>query len=1190
MQYPISVKKHWVTLLKSADKKYYNKGSIFILGVLSLFFILACSSNDANKEVDKLNSISYAFHYRNLDSTLIYADKALARSASYKTGRAEAYNNKAFVCIARMDYDKAYNLLDSVNKSTDNQIELLIADIQNMRLCQRESKNKNFYDYRESALNRFKRIEEEEQTLSEHSKERMIYAKSEFAIVSSIYYYYVGLTRQSVDALQQIEQFADIQKDTAQYLNYLYQVGSGGIINARYKKETIQKEFEHLFKCYFIAKTGGFIYWEANSLQSISEHLLIADQRKQLLENNPSVIRYINEDNMPDSLLPGYIAQKSFEQFSLYGDIYQVAGAYRTLSFCYWELGDYTSSFICLENALNNDKRINQAPDLVASIRELLSLVYSAMNDKNNSDINRNKYLDLQDKTRQDRQLEARAEQLERTSVLLNVLIISIVVLIIVLIVLLFLFRHIRKGKNNEAFIENLLQPLRKWEEKNGLSINELNERFEEINEQRDINRLHVDEGKIRNIDNRAKVFLVTNVVPYIDRIANEVRILDERKETDEVRDERFEYMAELTDKINEFNDVLTHWIQLRQGHLSLRIESFCLKEVFDIIARSGMSFRLKGIELHVEPTGLSVKADKILTLFMLNTLADNARKFTPKGGRVEISAEANENYVEVSVKDTGAGLSEEELSGIFDHKVYNGHGFGLMNCKGIINQYLKVSRIFSVCGLFAESEKGKGSRFYFRLPCGVMRLLLLAFSFCFASGLSADNKNRNSVMPKIRHSAFLDKAGAFADSAYYSNINGTYRKTLDFADSARSYLNSHYLTYHPGGKHLMVRADNGLGVPAEIKWLYENVKTDYGIILDIRNESAVAALALHEWSLYRYNNKVYTSLFKETSADRGLAEYCLTMQRSSANKTIAVIILVLLLVIIVCSYYFFYYRHVLFFRFCVEEVGNINRMLLSDMTVEEKLNMIDGVDVSAYPEPLKNVVEKIRMSLKRSADMEKEQKLTVEIAEDELRRTEYEVEKFYICNNVTDNCLSTLKHETMYYPSRIRQLVDNPDRNIKAISEVVAYYKELYSILCGQIRRQTETVTFDCIPISLKDELGLDISVAGDKTLLRYLFETLKKRCGITREDVSAALKGERYVAFDVVCRDMLLTDRQCQELFSPTIDNIPFLICRQIVRESGELANLHGCGITAEPLPEGGTLLRIILPKALNSDRTNK
>ena len=107
---------------------------------------------------------------------------------------------------------------------------------------------------------------------------------------------------------------------------------------------------------------------------------------------------------------------------------------------------------------------------------------------------------------------------------------------------------------------------------------------------------------------------------------------------------------------------------------------------------------------------------------------------------------------------------------------------------------------------------------------------------------------------------------------------------------------------------------------------------------------------------------------------------------------------------------------------------------------------------------------------------------------------------------------------------------------------------------------------------------------------MLRYLFETLKKRCGITREDVSAALKGERYVAFDVVCRDMLLTDRQCQELFSPTIDNIPFLICRQIVRESGELANLHGCGITAEPLPEGGTLLRIILPKALNSDRTNK
>lgn len=74
---------------------------------------------------------------------------------------------------------------------------------------------------------------------------------------------------------------------------------------------------------------------------------------------------------------------------------------------------DYTSSLICLENALA-EPLINQAPDLVASICEQLSLAYSAIDDKNNSDIYRNKYLDLREETRQDRQLEARAEQLEK--------------------------------------------------------------------------------------------------------------------------------------------------------------------------------------------------------------------------------------------------------------------------------------------------------------------------------------------------------------------------------------------------------------------------------------------------------------------------------------------------------------------------------------------------------------------------------------------------------------------------------------------------------------------------------------------------------------------------------------------------------------------------------------------------------
>ncbi len=1102
-------------------------------------------------------------------------------AGNYKSGKAEAYNNLAFVHIARMEYDKAEEMLDSVYLSTDNQLELLVADIQNMRLCQRKSRNKMFYDYRERAARKIKRIEEESSSLSDHLRERFIYAKSEYAIVNSTYYYYVGLETQSAAAFDKIDPYGEILQDTAQYLNYLYYVGSGGVILNKSPEETSQIEFEHLIKCYLLARQVKSIYWEANSLQAMSVHLVVESERNILLENNPLVIGYINQDQMPDSLLAGYLAQKSLDLFTKYGDVYQIAGAHRTLALCYWELGDYTSSLICLENALL-DKRIEQAPDLVASLREYLSLVYSALDDKNNSDINRNKYLDLQEDTRQDRQLEARASQLERISRQLNILIFFIIFLIAAVIILVFLFRYLRRRKNKGQTIDNLLIPLRTWESVNEENTSKLTERHESINEELSITALHVEEDKKRFLDNKAKIFLANNVMPYIDRIINELRRLEEGGKSEEERSKRYKYVAELTDQINEYNDVLTHWIQLQQGQLSLHIESFSLKDLFDMLAKSAISFQLKGLTLNVVPTDAVVKGDKILTLFMLNTLADNARKFTEKGGAVTLRAEQKDDYVEISVKDTGIGLTDEELSGIFEHKVYNGHGFGLMNCKGIMDKYRKISQIFNVCGLFAESKKGKGSRFYFRLPKGVMRALvfIVVLFNTFALSYAENAKDTMDVEDETNKSEYLVKAGAYADSAYYCNVAGAYSRTLEYADSVIYYLNEYYAMLHPESEMFMVKDGEGSELPAEIEWFRSNEPIDFDVILDIRNESAVAALALHKWELYKYNNKVYTQLFKEKSADKGLADYCLMMQKSSANKYIAIVLLILLFVTIIIVYYFSYYRHVLFFRFCMEQVGSINKILLSDTVDEQKLDAIATVDTRKYPEMLKNIINQIQNALQRSIDLRKVQHLNIELAEDELSRMRYEDEKLYVCNNVIDNCLSTLKHETMYYPSRIKQLVENQEDNIHVISEVATYYKELYGILSQQVQGQTETVAFECKPLSLKEKLGFDGYVMGDKVLLTYLFDILKKQCGITRSDISVSWKDNKYVTFNVVCRNMRLTVEQCQNLFMPTVENIPFLICRQIVREIGELSNLHACGITAEATERGGAELHIIMP----------
>ena len=115
-----------------------------------LLLLSACSPSD-RQSVDKLNSQSYAYHYKNIDSTRYFAQQAYDQSEGYSAGRAEALNNLAFVHIVKMEYAQAKRLLDEVTEITDNQIQIFIAYIQQMRLCQRQSSNREFHEFRELA-------------------------------------------------------------------------------------------------------------------------------------------------------------------------------------------------------------------------------------------------------------------------------------------------------------------------------------------------------------------------------------------------------------------------------------------------------------------------------------------------------------------------------------------------------------------------------------------------------------------------------------------------------------------------------------------------------------------------------------------------------------------------------------------------------------------------------------------------------------------------------------------------------------------------------------------------------------------------------------------------------------------------------------------------------------------------------
>ena len=982
------------------------------MAILGLFLFSACSPSD-KAAVDKLNSLSYAFHYRNIDSTEYYAQEALRLSAHDASGQAEALNNLAFVAIMHMEYDKADSLLQHIRSITDNQVELLVAEVQQMRLCQRRSANRAFYEHRNEAESHLQRLREEQQ-LPLRMQQRLLYAESEMAIVNSTYYYYVGLERQSVEALRRLDSEA-VRTDTAQYLNFLYNVGAGGILTEGTPQQIHNDEMEFLNRCLSISRRHHYPYFEAQAMEGLADHT--ADLQ---------------------------LAQQALQLFEDFGDTYQIAGAYRTLASCYHAVGDDLQALNYLHQALA-DSTIQQAPDLVASICEQLSVVYSALNEKANSDYNRNIYIDLQEQTRQDRELEARAGLLDQAVSQLNWMILAVIVAILLLLLLLWLFNRWSRQSKENTLLDDILT---------------------EKQEQLVVARLQVEKGERRYAEQRAKVSQAMSILPLIDRIRHAIGHGDT------------EYICELTDSINEQNDLLTQWIQLRQGEVSLKIESFPVQQLFDIIGRSKTGFQLKGITLDVHSTEAVVKADRILTLFMLNTLADNARKYTAEGGQVDISAEQTDHYVEVSVSDTGKGVPIE-----------SGHGFGLKNCQGIMEKYRKTSQLFNVCILQSENRQGGGMRFFFRLPIG--KLLAIGF------WILAFNQSITANGQALTANSSLDKAHVYADSAYFCNINGTYERTLLFADSCRHCLNAHYLQQHPKGRLLMTPTTSAEAVPAEIQWFQQGIETNYQIILDIRNESAVAALALHDWTLYNYNNKVYTQLFKEMSADTSLADYCRAMQQSRQNKRIAVILLVVLFTSLIPAYYMLYYRH----------------------------------------------------HLNRRFSRERQQQDEIEATGDELRRAELESANLHVANSVLDNCLSALKHETMYYPSRIRQLVDS--HQTEQLSEVTDYYRDLYAMFILQATEQAERIPLHLAPVTLYGQ-----QVLGNDNLLHYLFELLKA------QDVKAEVKDDKYVIYHIA--------------LTAELTPLNSLLARQIVRDHGEATHRRACGITIE-----NNIVTILLPR---------
>ena len=117
---------------------------------------------------------------------------------------------------------------------------------------------------------------------------------------------------------------------------------------------------------------------------------------------------------------------------------------------------------------------------------------------------------------------------------------------------------------------------------------------------------------------------------------------------------------------------------------------------------------------------GLTLLADKVKLSQAVSNLLDNAIKFTPSNGRIDLSVVRKSNDIELRVKDNGKGIPEDKTDRIFDRfyqvdtsrSNQKGTGLGLQICKRIIEAHKGRIKV--------EKNKGEGVTFIVLIPCNV--------------------------------------------------------------------------------------------------------------------------------------------------------------------------------------------------------------------------------------------------------------------------------------------------------------------------------------------------------------------------------------------------------------------------------------------------------------------------------------
>lgn len=182
----------------------------------------------------------------------------------------------------------------------------------------------------------------------------------------------------------------------------------------------------------------------------------------------------------------------------------------------------------------------------------------------------------------------------------------------------------------------------------------------------------------------------------------------------------RFDRMKE---RINDLVKLINSWLRVLSVDIGKIRESFIPIHVQSLITKA-----VENVETHairkdiqikstIDETMGPIEGDEISFVEAVGNILDNAVKYSYTGSKVNILARQLGDTIQISISDTGVGISEEDLTNIFNdfyrgkstEQIEGSHGIGLTISRRIIESHNGT--------LSVESEPGKGTTFTISIP-----------------------------------------------------------------------------------------------------------------------------------------------------------------------------------------------------------------------------------------------------------------------------------------------------------------------------------------------------------------------------------------------------------------------------------------------------------------------------------------